>query len=55
MTYKDAKAILINEKIKSRNDLEKFVESVLKPNDFPELPQMAYQRKGWVSFEKFLA
>jgi hypothetical protein len=55
ITYKEAKAIIAKEKIKSRNDLEKFVEGGVKPPNFPELPQMAYQRKGWVSFEEFLA
>jgi hypothetical protein len=55
MTYNEAKAIIAKEKIKSRNDLEKFVEGGVKPPNFPELPQMAYQRKGWVSFEEFLA
>lgn len=54
MSYKDAKAVLINEKIKSKIDLEGFIESAVKPNDFPKLPQMTYQRKGWVSFEDFL-
>ena len=44
-----------NEKIKTRTELDEFIESALKPNNFPDLPQMTYQRKGWLSFEEFLA
>ena len=53
MTYIEAKSIVNNEKIKNRTELEKFIMSKAKPDNFPELPQMAYQRKGWKSFEEF--
>ena len=54
MSYKDAKAIVKTEKIGSEKALEAFINSKKKPTDFPEHPQMTYQRKGWESLEKFL-
>ena len=54
MSYNEAKAIVARENLTSKDELIKFIESALKPDKFPELPQITYQRKGWISFEEFL-
>lgn len=53
MPYKEAKALIKSEKINTREALTKFTQSDKKPENFPQYPQMTYQRKGWESFEKF--
>ena len=54
MSYNEAKAIVSRENLTSKDELIKFIESALKPDKFPEFPQMTYQRKGWISYEEFL-
>lgn len=53
MPYNEAKAIIKNEKINNIEDLIIFTKSNNKPNNFPFYPEMAYQRKGWKTFEEF--
>jgi hypothetical protein len=55
MSYSDAKALVSNKNINSEKKLFEFIGSIKKPNNFPEHPQMTYQRKGWKSLEEFLA
>ncbi len=55
MSYNDAKALVSTKKINSEKKLIEFIGSIKKPNDFPEHPEMTYQRKGWKSLEEFLA
>ena len=55
MSYSDAKALVSNKNINSEKKLFEFIGSIKKPNNFPEHPQMTYQRKGWESLEEFLA
>lgn len=55
MSYADAKALVSTKKINSEQKLAEFIGSIKKPSDFPEHPEMTYQRKGWKSLEEFLA
>ena len=55
MSYADAKALVSTKKINSEQKLAEFIGSIKKPSDFPEHPEMTYQRKGWRSLEEFLA
>lgn len=54
VSYEQAKLILKENNIKTLDQLGVFLNSVNKPDTFPKYPQMAYQRKGWISFEEFL-
>ena len=54
MSYEEARKIVKENKINSESALEKFVTSKVKPDKFPDHPQMAYQRKGWLSFDEFV-
>ena len=54
MSYKDAKTLVKANNISNKAQLDKFISSDLKPENFPDLPNMVYQRKGWVSFDQFL-
>jgi hypothetical protein len=54
MPYNSAKELLKKEKIKTEKGLGEFIQSDKKPDNFPDFPQMVYQRKGWVSLEQFL-
>ncbi len=55
ISYQDAKALIKSKKINSEKKLSEFIKSDEKPKNFPEYPQMVYQRKGWETMEKFLA
>ena len=52
--YNKAKELLKLENITTKKQLDQFIKSDKKPENFPEFPQMVYQRKGWVSIEQFL-
>ncbi len=55
MSYSDAKAIVSDKNINSEKKLFDFIGSIKKPKNFPDYPEMTYQRKGWKSLEEFLA
>ena len=52
--YDKAKDLLKKENIKTEKALGEFIGSDKKPDNFPDFPQIVYQRKGWVSVEQFL-
>lgn len=52
--YDKAKGLLRKENIKTEKALDQFIDSDKKPDNFPDFPQIVYQRKGWVSIEQFL-
>lgn len=54
MPYAEAQSFLQKNNIDSKKKLENFIKSDKKPENFPEFPQMAYSRKGWVNLETFL-
>lgn len=54
MSYKEAVAVVKINNISNRNLLDKFLLSDLKPENFPDFPNMIYQRKGWIGFDQFL-
>ena len=47
MSYNEAKAIVARENL-TKDELIKFIESALKPDKFPELPQIMYQERQFL-------
>ena len=54
MSYKEAIALVKTHNLSNKAQLDKFLSSDVKPDNFPEFPNMVYQRKGWVNFDQFL-
>ena len=53
MSYENALSVVKTNNISNKAELNKFLASPVKPDNFPNFPDMVYQRKGWVSFDQF--
>ncbi|MDC1188806.1 hypothetical protein N8089_03335, partial [Flavobacteriales bacterium] len=53
MSYENALSVVKTNNISNKAELNKFLASPVKPDNFPNFPNMVYQRKGWVSFDQF--
>mgnify|MGYP000232548375 FL=1 len=53
MSYENALSVVKTNNISNKAELNKFLASPVKPDNFSNFPNIVYQRKGWVSFDQF--